>query len=519
MLRSTFLLIVFGFSLLLAASGRADTRTTELLSATEARRFGLELAWTTRVEVDAARGRVTHIQQFISSRNNHTYYEVQYGEGERRRVFGEQDLDRFGEVVGQEGARRLAEQFIRQLEARGLEAEIEEQQVPEITLYVTTDRAMVHAINAETGRTVWATVVGNPDFPTERVGVGEDYVAVLNGSSLYLLQRDTGRLIWTRRTYCVPAAGPAITPYQVVVPTYSGRVELYDLEETETLPDMHQSNGRAVIQPVVTPLSVAWPTDRGLLYVASVSRARIRFRLEARDAIVSQPAFFHPNRLFVGSVDGYLYCLHETSGDQHWRFSAGEAVVTTPVPTGDSLFFLTDQMNLYHLGQQTGELRWIAPYVSKFLAASKDRLYCLGMTDRLEILDRETGSRIATTQSNRLSLFYANPLTDRIIVGMDTGMLQAYREVDQRWPLVHVGEVTEEPAKKRPAIKQEALPEREPERPQPGRPDPFDTPVPADPFGAPDDPAADPFGPIDDADDPFGGGAAPFGGQDDPFGG
>jgi hypothetical protein len=515
-------ILASGLFVCLCTTLAAQSNSNGLIAPAEARRYGLESAWFTRVELDQARGRIAELRYFVSAQNRRTLYEVAYGESWR--IFSERDLDRLGEPIGKEGAERAAKQFAEQLHRLEIESEIKTHEVPEITLYVTTDRAMVQAIDAETGRTVWTTTVGQRDFPTEGPGVNEKYVAVLNGTSLYLLTRDTGQIVWVRQVQGVPAASPAVSDNHVVVPTWTGDVELYELEEPRTLPRTFKSNGRSMIQPTVTANSIIWPTDRGMLYVASATRQNVRYRLEAKDTIAAAASYYAPNRLFVASVDGYVYCMLENVDSEAWRFSTGESVSMTPVPTGTSVYVVTDRMNLYSLDQETGAKKWVAPYIKQFIAASKQRIYGLGMTDRIEILDADTGGRIASMDADVLDIFYPNYQTDRILVGTRTGVLQCLREINQPLPLLHVSLAEQQPAAPRPKVEQDGLPET-PAKPAPKKPaadlDPFGEP--ADPFGAPAQDAADPFGtPAQGAADPFGGGGAqdatdPFGGGADPF--
>ncbi len=474
----------------------ADRGDAALISQVEAQRYGLERAWFTQVQLDPARARMTDMIYFVSPTLSHTVYEVQYQE--RSRAFSERDTDRFGDPVGKEKAEKEAKAFMEELKLREIEGKLQTIQVPETTLYAVTDRAVLHAIDGETGRTRWTTVVGNRDYPLERPGISDNYVAVLNGSTLHLLKRQTGEMAWIRTIQGVASAGPALTSEYVIVPTFSGDVELYDIEETRTLPEIYRSNGRVLIQPLVTPLSVLWPTDRGLLYAAQTAQKGLRYRMEARQPIVSQAAYASPNKVLAASIDGYVYCLHESSGDELWRFSTGESISNSPVPIGDTVYLITDKGSLFSLNLENGQEKWSAPQVKRLVSVSKDRLYCLTMTGRLSILDAKTGARIALMGTNQLDVFYSNTLTDRIIVGTTTGVVQCLHETELRWPLVHVTLVEAE-QKRRPEIKQEGLDAK------------------TKPSGAEPKPAAggeDPFGeggakPAADAADPFGDGAAP----------
>ena len=96
-------------------------------------------------------------------------------------------------------------------------------------LYVQTDRATVHAIDAETGKTLWSQRVGRPDHPSMAPDAMGNLLAVVNGSRLYLLDRRDGRLLKEIEIREAPGAGPALSSKRVYVPMVSGMVVAYPL--------------------------------------------------------------------------------------------------------------------------------------------------------------------------------------------------------------------------------------------------------------------------------------------------
>ncbi|MEA1951512.1 MAG: PQQ-binding-like beta-propeller repeat protein, partial [Planctomycetota bacterium] len=97
------------------------------------------------------------------------------------------------------------------------------------TLFVQTDRAVLHVFDAETGQTLWVKTVGRPDLISLPLGMGEKLVSVVNGTSLYILKRSDGKLLWTGRVNDVPMAGICMSKRRVFVPTVSGRVIAYKM--------------------------------------------------------------------------------------------------------------------------------------------------------------------------------------------------------------------------------------------------------------------------------------------------
>ena len=487
--------LLLGFCLILGtvASPVAAQRGSSLISPSEANRFGLERMWFTRVQFDRARGRVEHVRQHVSSKYGYTVHEVLSPRG--RSVITDRDLDRFGVPLGKEGAEKQANRLVQQLTRSGIEAELKTQVLPEITIYVVSDSAVVQAIDGETGRTRWSTIVGNARFPTDAPGANDDFVAIVNGTNLYVLNQATGGIAWRRQTQGAPGAGPAVSDERVFVPMIGGTIEAYDVTDGRQPPWVFQSRGRAVVQPAIAGSAVAWPTDKGDLYVANANRTGIRYRLETSQQIVARPTPMPPNRIVVVSTDGYVYCIHEGSGSLLWRFSTGEPIVKPAVAIDDALFVVTDDDNLFRLSAETGFEQWWAPRIREVVSASKDRLYCLGDTGRLTIFDMKTGGRLGSLSTEQLDIRMVNYATDRIFLGSSTGVIQCLREVEAEWPTIRSGGLEEKPAaEKDPAAAVEPPANDEP------------APAAADPFGAfgtepaagapasTADPFADPFG-------------------------
>lgn len=503
MSRSASLLAILVLLVTTPMAVQAQGRTTRggLIRGDAANRVGLTRSWFTRVQLDSARSRVAHVTQHVSSTNAFSAWEVTHDRG--KLIYTERDLDDFGDELGKEKAEKLATEKLESLERAMLNPKMTVQVIPEITIYAMTDSGVVHAIDAQTGRTRWFTRVGNPNYPCEAPSANDQYVAFLNGSTLYVLKQNNGEVAWTRQVRGAPGAGPVVTDRLVFVPMASGAVEAYELEDHRQPPWVYQSQGRAVVQPIWTGFTVAWPTDRGHLYVAQGNDAAIQFRLEASKSIVSQAARLAPSRIVVASIDGYVYCINEQSSNLIWRFSTGEPIIRSPVVVGDDVYVVTDENNIFRLSAATGLDQWSAGGVSGILSASDTRLYCQGRVGRMVIVDRATGSKLTTLPTETLDVQYLNNLTDRIIIGTSEGVIQCLHEFQNHWPVIHA------PASEQPGTKAAGKPGAGPADAVPADAAPADAnPFGADPFGAgggapaakpPAEPTADPFG-----TDPFG---------------
>jgi outer membrane protein assembly factor BamB len=417
-----------------------------------AERFGLTRAWFSQADVDPGIDRLAHITLHTKLADSFTIYEVTTPIGERF-VFSERDRDRFGRILGKDGAKALATAKTEELTAAGAKPRQRERAIPQTSLFVQSERGSVHAFDAETGKSLWARSVGRHDYPTSAVGANDDYAAVVNGTTLYVFDRNTGQPAWERKVGGAPTAGPALSKDYVYVPMANGRVEGYKLAAYRDPVWAYKSHGQVFVQPTVTPLSITWPTSEGHLYISRANEPAVRFRLEMRDAIVAPPTYKAPI-VFAASRSGYVYAMHELSGAIRWRFATGAPINERPVAIGDVLYVCPEHGGMYCLTLDIGKQLWWTPRATRFVAASENRVYALDESGSLLVLEGKTGAHLDRLPLPRTTLAVVNDQTDRIYLGSAAGLIQSFHEIGRRYPLVHVTQFVEDDTKAKPKKKE-----------------------------------------------------------------
>jgi outer membrane biosynthesis protein TonB len=423
------------------------------------------------------------------------------------------------------------------------------------TLYVQTSRAMIHAIDAETGQTLWAKQVGRPEYPSLTPNAFHDLLATVNGSRLYVVNRYNGDVLYETQIQGAPGAGPALSSKRCYVPTVVGMMLAYRVEPlTDPLAELGRiekkeptaeekkaqeeerrqnirvnqdyvppfatrSVGRVLVPPLVTLQNrdeefSTWGTDRGFLNIGRVDRSGednldLKHQFRTGQAIVATPSYLPPDPKVVGdsgtiyatSCDGYVYAVLEKSGELLWKFSAGEPVVEPAVLIEERLFAPTQLGGMYCLDAKSGRQLWWAPDIRRFLAASRQRVYGADKVGRIRILDGKSGALLDTLPTESLPLAVTNSLTDRLYVGTDTGLLECLHELEQPKPLQYgesrkppPDDVLPKPPKPKPSAEGGAKPEKPAAKPRPApTPKPKVTPKKkkSDDAAAGDDAAAD----------------------------
>ncbi len=390
----------------------------------------------------------------------------------------------------------------------------------EDTLLVQTDRAILHAFDAETGRTQWAVLVGQPDRPTLQPDINSQLVAVVNGSTLFVLNRIDGKILWKTALEGFPGAGPTLGNQRVYVPMLQGLVYVYALEPAkdprEALGELRtprpkkrqetpeerrarmaefrisQEKSRPVvcqsIGHTMVPLRVglhdafsefvAWPSHLGDLFIgvfdSQAEKLTVRHRLQTSKAISAPPAYLPAPRhtpaqggtFFVANQEGYVWAIREKTGEVLWRFATGRTILAGPVLIDTQLFITPLDTGLYCLNALTGQQQWYVPGLVQFVAASNQWVYATDRFGRLHVLDRKTGTQMDTFSLSG-QIFLVNTENDRIYMATPGGLIQCFREAELTEPLVHSTARSPKPEAPPPIIQQEVLPAQEKSEPQP----------------------------------------------------
>ena len=158
-----------------------------------------------------------------------------------------------------------------------------------------------------------------------------------------------GNIVWQRKVRGAPIGGPTLTDELLFIPMLGGKLETYELRDYRRAPWTFQATGDAV-QPIYNGSVLAWPTDRGHLYVAQANVKNVLFQVEMGSSIESQATALHPGRLLVGTDQGYVYCVEEEAGAIQWRFSTGEPIRSSSFVIGEAIFVVTEgRESLPHL--------------------------------------------------------------------------------------------------------------------------------------------------------------------------
>lgn len=442
-----------------------------------------------------------------------------------------------GHLSSREEAERRANNEIRRLKRKGIEASLRNRTVPRVHLFSLSDDGTLESRDAETGEPLWMIRLGNPQLPYMEIGADQKHVVVVNGSNIHQVDALTGEVMSSVTTIGAPSFGATIAGDFVMVPMIGGGIECYPMRDPTIDPFLEKVNGSALALPIRSPdvgsSRTAWGTDSGYVYVMEMQGVpSLLFRLKTDGIVSSRIAAAKGNRFFFGSEGGQVYGIRATrSGEVLWSKPIGEPFYNEPLVFGDQVLLRSAYGNLFSLDAATGDLTWESPVrsVGELMGVINGNLYMTTLSGNCEVIELSTGTLVSAPQDLRPSDFVFNSITNRLYLVSQDGHVQCIRADGEDMPTFHH-------ELESPATLEETTPDATQKQGQPngggaqgndpfgaGGNDPFNAGG-NDPFGAEKENGNDPFGA--GGNDPFGGagGNDPFGGgggdaMEDPFGG
>ena len=301
-------------------------------------------------------------------------------------------------------------------------------------IVLLTSAGLVQLLDANTGQTLWTSDVGNPNYPSLGPAVNDEYVALVNGSTLYILDRRSGQPVNEIRLGGAPGAGPALGKDYAYAPLLSGRIEGYPLHDPKAPSWYYQSYGRALVRPVATPDSVVWGTDAGMLCAGRIHALGVRFRVETTDGFDAAPAY-HAPLIYAVTRSGELLAVDEQSGAVRWRYVTGFPTDRAPAAVGDRVYVASERPTLHCLDATTGLEKWEAAGISQFAAAGKNHIYGVDQYGAVTEVDAATGAVNGHIQTGEMMTALVNDLTDRLYLITGRGLVQCLHEIGANKPL------------------------------------------------------------------------------------
>ena len=272
-------------------------------------------------------------------------------------------------------------------------------------VFIGSGDSTLYALDRATGKLVWRFDAGGPVPSSPAVANGLVIAATLGGR-IFAVSEATGALRWSMRTG--PSLAKNIHP--------AGEWDLY------------------ASSPVVTGSSVLIGASDGNVYALDLTSGKERWRVKTNGKVRATPSV-HDGVAVVGSFDGRVYAIdvatgktrwvHHTTGDSIDLKKAGydrRAIQSTAAIAGGYVFLGSRDDGFYAIDFATGQRKWRASHGSSWVVASpavRDGKAYVGSSDGrfIHSIDVATGRELWRTPITMNAI--ASPVLtgDLLVVG------------------------------------------------------------------------------------------------------
>ena len=194
--------------------------------------------------------------------------------------------------------------------------------------------------------------------PVFQPAAGDDLVFLTDASGLVARRASDGTIAWQRPMPELPVVPPVFDTGRLLVATKSGQLEL-----------LHAKTGATIWERTLESPAHASPSfadDR--IYVPTADNRVAALHADSGDTLWERRLGGAPNeilvdrdRLYVGALDNFFYCLLVKDGVVDWRWRTGGDVIGAPVADERHVFFVALDNVLRAMNRKTGAQVWMRP--------------------------------------------------------------------------------------------------------------------------------------------------------------
>lgn len=321
----------------------------------------------------------------------------------------------------------------------------------EQNVYVQSTSGILTSFQGESGRRLWAQLIGSPNQHGFAATSGDEDVLVTLGMKVYAFNKVSGVPRWELTLPSPPASSPKEDERFVYVGTVDGMMRAYDVQKLRALAKramLPQWTNRAELwnymmtgpsnsTPIPIDDDVVFASQRGNIYRKSGEKNRMIFNIEMKIPL-SAPITYTRDYVFAADARSRVSCNSIHNGNPLWTFSSGAPVKTQPRVVGKQIYVTPVNEGLHSLNINTGLILWKQPLATEVVAVTDTRVYASDANHNLLILDRNSGKLLGQLRMSAFSVRINNDRTDRIYLATPGGTVVALREMTSEFPLYHL---------------------------------------------------------------------------------
>lgn len=332
-------------------------------------------------------------------------------------------------------------------------------------IYVQSSAGVVTAFKADTGRRLWASQVGLNDEFALAASTNRDTLLITTGPVVNGLNKFTGDQLFSFRLPGQPGTAAAVDDNSLFVPMIDGTlagISLRTLQHQEKFGTLPAGIVRPVAWRFVSGESVRFPPVAGSDVIALATESGNLHAINARGSNTGKSLYqlllkspisaplTHITResgdsLLVATADNRLFCIGLTKGARMlWNYSLSGTIESPMIAVENDAFIVSNREGLLKFSLESGlpvrlenNQIWTVRGIRSVAAVSRQYVYAVDLTERLQVIERSTGVVKASLTLVDHTLRLNNGLTDRIFVSTPFGGVVCLAELGSDFAQYH----------------------------------------------------------------------------------
>ncbi|MBN1813266.1 MAG: PQQ-binding-like beta-propeller repeat protein [Anaerolineae bacterium] len=244
------------------------------------------------------------------------------------------------------------------------------------------------------GQKVWAFTAKHSIWASPTFADGMVYLTDQDGN-IYALDGRTGQKKWGVPVGIMTYSSPIVDDDAGVLYVIAGN-QIYALDsQTGEKQGKHPSYWTES-SPTIVDGVLYVGTNIGYFYALDIHTGQEMWKYTSYDSVVSSPAVVD-GTVYFGSGDQHFYALDAQTGQEVWKVETGGRVDSSPAIYGDAVYFGSYDGCFRALDRKTGREIWCFPTEkgsSSSPAVVGEMIYFGDMSGHFYALDRETGREV-----------------------------------------------------------------------------------------------------------------------------
>ncbi|WP_316819127.1 PQQ-binding-like beta-propeller repeat protein [Pedobacter nyackensis] len=292
-------------------------------------------------------------------------------------------------------------------------------------IYFGSADSSLYALDKNTGKLKWKFKTNGKIHSSPAIHHNKVVFSSADGK-IYALNKDNGQITWTFQTngekvydiWDYYISSPVINNNTVYIG--SGDHHIYAINaSTGKKLWAYQTNGIVHATPIVKDTVVYTGSYDGNLYALQSTTGKLIWKFKTVGDVsfpkgeIQKAAIIHNNAIIFGSRDYNIYSLNLKTGTGNWNMKErGSWIIASPLLYKNNIYFGTsDTHRFYSMNAETGEIKWTLPLNMRVYGTAisiNDQIAFGCFNGKIYFVDPESGKVKSTFQTEESKKTYAS---------------------------------------------------------------------------------------------------------------